>query len=253
MINNSELDRQKDLVKAALLATDNYLGMLKEARVRKIVTQPILHMFAKSVSEAYAILSKLYVASLHDNYIQQVIDEMKSYYVHSIVPIHSYESFSNFIQDADKDFSEDEVQDMVNGVTWEDIYDLYDEDELIYEPDDSGDSGSIEEKISASQRIKKSQSMKRRKSQLSIARNLKLKRTSSIDVLKKRAVNAARRAVYKKLLMGRNKTQLSASEKDQLEKRMKNFKYMQNTIAIKMLPKLKAIEQSRLAHRTKKR
>ena len=95
--------------------------------------------------------------------------------------------------------------------------------------------------------------MKRRKSQLSIARNLKLKRTSSIDVLKKRAVNAARRAVYKKLLMGRNKAQMSASEKDMLEKRMKNFKYMQNTIAIKMLPKMKAIEQSRLAHRNKKR
>jgi hypothetical protein len=53
--------------------------------------------------------------------------------------------------------------------------------------------------------------------------------------------------------MGRDKSNLSASEKDMIEKRLKSMKYMQAAIAIKMLPKLKTIEQSRLANRTKRK
>ncbi len=251
MINHNEsLEKQKNLVKTALLATDAYLGILKQARTTQTVTQPILFEFTKNLSIAHKSLSALNLLSDHEGYMSKVIDEMNTYFdADSFSVKNEHTTFVNFIEDVEKDISEEDVNDMVDSLEWEDIYDLYDEDELVYDPEPE----DIEEKISASQRIKKSQGMKRRKSQLSIARNLKLKRTSSIDVLKKRAVNAARRAVYKKLLMGRNKAQMSASEKDMLEKRMKNFKYMQNTIAIKMLPKMKAIEQSRLAHRTKKR
>ncbi len=252
MINrNDPLEKQKTLVKSALAATDAYLGILKQARNTKTVTQPILFEFTKNLSVAYNNLSILNLVSDHEEYMSKAIEEMTKLFDSSSFAIKNehVSSFVDFVEETEKDISEQDIDDIVNSLEWEDIYDLYDEDELVYDPEPE----DIEEKISASQRIKKSQGMKRRKSQLSIARNLKLKRTSSIDVLKKRAVNAARRAVYKKLLMGRNKSQMSASEKDMLEKRMKNFKYMQNTIAIKMLPKMKAIEQSRLAHRNKKR
>lgn len=253
MINHDEdLQRQKDLVKTALMATDSYLGILKEVRESKVVTQPILASFARSLSDAYDALSTLKVINLHEDYMKKVIDEVTQYFnLENTSQNESVISFSNFVEEVGNDITEEDIDDIVNNLAWDDIYDLYDEDELIYDPGDEQED--IEEKISASQRIKKSQGMKRRKSQLSIARNLKLRRTSSVEVLKKRAVNAARRAVYKKLLMGRNKSQMSASEKDMLEKRMKNFKYMQNTIAIKLLPKMKAIEQSRLAHRSSKK
>lgn len=242
------LEKQKNLIKTALLATDNYLGILDNIKKNKAITQPLIFEFTKNISIAYDTLKSLDVISSHESYINKIIDEMNQC-IDSYKPENNNTSFKNFIHNIDNTLSENDIEEMINKLKWEDIYDLYDEDELIYDPDPD----DLEEKISASQRIKKSQSMKRRTSQLSIARNLKLRRTSSIDVLKKRAVNAARRAVYKKLLMGRNKSQLSASEKDALEKRLKNFKYMQNTIAIKMLPKLKAIEQSRLAHRSKKK
>ena len=216
------LNRQKDLIKEAIRSTDNYLFVLKQARESRIVTQPLLYDFSYHISRAYDCLSLLGVVEQHEKYMGKAIDEVMSYFK---IPIEAKESltFKDFILESEDSFSDEDVESIVNDIGWEDIYDLYDEDELIYDPDEQED---IEEKISPQQRIKKSQSMKRRGSQLSIARNLKLRRTSSINVLKKRAVNAARRAVYKKLLMGRNKAQLSASEKDMIEKRMKNFKYM---------------------------
>lgn len=241
---NDNLKHQEDLITFALVSTDNYLGVAQQIRESKIATQPMIYDFIYHLANAYDSLKLLGVADKHESYINDIINEVMSYKHYGVS-----ETFSEFSQRIDDELNEVEVDDMVNDLQWEDIYDLYDDDELIYDPSPD----DIEEKITPQNRIKKSLSMKRRNPQLSIARNLKLKRTSSIAVLKKRAVNAARRAVYKKLLMGRDRSTLSASEKDMIEKRMKNFKYMQATIAIKMLPKLKAIEQSRLAHRTKKR
>lgn len=238
----TDINHREDLIKTALVSTDAYLGILEQAKKSKLATQITLFNFFHNLERAYASLQELGVEKEHDSYINKAIDEILTYKSYQVV-----ESFTSFVETSS--WNDQDIDEIVNDIQWEDIVDLYNEDELIYDPD----AEEIEEKITPQNRIKKSMSMRRRNPQLSIARNLKLRRTSSIQVLKKRAVNAARRAVYKKLLMGRDRSTLSASEKDMIEKRMKNFKYMQATIAIKMLPKLKAIEQSRLAHRTNKR
>jgi hypothetical protein len=74
-----------------------------------------------------------------------------------------------------------------------------------------------------------------------------------MDVLKKRANLSARRAVYKRFLRGRDKSTLSAAEKDRIETQVGRMKYMQQAIATKMLPKMRGIEQKRLSnYRSKK-
>lgn len=147
--------------------------------------------------------------------------------------------------------TEKEIETLINELTWDDIVDLYDEDELIYEPED--DTEEVNEGISVQSRLKKRQAFARSRGKRNVARNMKLRRASSMDVLKKRAVLAARRAVYKRFLRGRDKQSLSAAEKDRIEQQVSRMKFMQQAIAVKMLPKMRSIEQKRLAgYRTKK-
>lgn len=162
-------------------------------------------------------------------------------------------SFSAFINEEKKsdELSEEEIDKIVEDLKWEDIVDLYSDDELVYEPEDENEQ--LTEKLSVQARLKKKQAFARNRGKRSTARNMKLRRASSMEVLKKRAVLAARRAVYKRFLRGRDKQSLSAAEKDRIEQQVSRMKFMQQAIAVKMLPKMRSIEQKRLAgYRTKK-
>jgi hypothetical protein len=104
--------------------------------------------------------------------------------------------------------------------------------------------------------LKKRQTFARYRGKRGIARNLKLKRSSDMGTLKRRANLAARRELYKRFLRGRNKASLSPAEKDRLEKQVTNIgkSGLQRSLAQKMLPKIRKIEQQRIASfRTKKK
>lgn len=149
-------------------------------------------------------------------------------------------NFSNFLLEEKEplDISEEEIDSMVNNLTWDDIKDLYSEEDF---------ETNIMETLNASDRLKKAQSMRARKQMLSMARNVKLKRASTMPVLKKRAQLAARNIFYKQLMKGKDKQQLSPSEKNMIEYRvktlMKTFKYLPQ----KLIPKIRDIERTRLA------
>jgi hypothetical protein len=174
-------------------------------------------------------------------------------------------SFTQFVVEEEKKSSEledqisdEEVDQIVDDLTWEDIVDLYDEIELTYEPEEGDEEEEdleeefLDEKLSVQARLKKRQAFARMRGKRNVARGIKLRRASSIEVLKKRAKLAARRAVYKRFLRGRDKSTLSAAEKDRIEQQVARMKYMQNAIQVKLLPKMRAIEQKRLAgYRTK--
>jgi hypothetical protein len=139
------------------------------------------------------------------------------------------------------DINEEEINKIVEDTTWDDIVDLYDPAELV-------EDDELEEALSAQSRLKKRQAFMRGKSKRNAARGLKLRRASSPEVLKRRAISAARRAVYKRILRGRDKSNLSASEKSRIEQQVSKMKNMQAVIVTKMMPKIRSIEQSRLAH-----
>lgn len=150
-------------------------------------------------------------------------------------------SFKEFISEAKKvEVSDEEIQEIVNSVEWVDMVDLYEDDELIFEE-------VIQEKISAQARIKKKQAFARMRSKRNVAKGIKLKRASTPDILKKRAVIAARNALYRRLLHGRDKSKLSAAEKDRLEQQVKRLKSIQSSLIPRLLPKMRSIEQKRLA------
>jgi hypothetical protein len=151
-----------------------------------------------------------------------------------------------FLEFLDEEFTEKELDEMADHLTWEDIEDLYSPEEFVLE-----EVQELNEKISATSRLKKSQKFRSRKTAISTARKMKLRRTSTIDVLHKRASAAARRLLQKRILRGRGKKQLSAQQKDRVEQQIKTMMAQQGNLAVKLLPKIRALERSRLATKRK--
>ena len=152
-------------------------------------------------------------------------------------------SFANFIAEKREEFSEDDINEMVDSLTWEDIIDLYPPEDLIEE-----ETEQLDEKISAQSRLKRRQGFARGKTKRNTSKGIKLRRASTPAILQKRAQLAARRAIYQRLLRGRDKSSLSASEKDRVEQQVKSMKNIQVSIATRMVPKMRSIEQKRLAN-----
>ena len=146
-------------------------------------------------------------------------------------------------EDSSEEISDEDLQKIVDNLSWEDIVDLYEEDELDYQKDE------LSEALSAQTRLKKKQSFARYKSKRGIARGIKLKRVSDTATLQKRAKLAARNMLYKRFLAGRSKSQLSPAEKDRVEKMVSSLKGIQSNLAQKLMPKIKSIEQKRLSRK----
>jgi hypothetical protein len=137
---------------------------------------------------------------------------------------------------------------MADDLTWEDIEDFYSKDELVEE-----ENQNVTESLSMQARIKKRQTFARFRGKRGVARGMKLRRASDISTLQRRAKMAARRALYQRFLKGRSKSQLSAAEKDRIEDQVARLKIIQTTLAQKMMPKIRSIEQKRLStYRTKR-
>ena len=151
-----------------------------------------------------------------------------------------------FLEFLDEEFTEKELDEMADHLTWEDIEDLYSPEEFVLE-----DIQVLDEKISASGRLKKSQRFRSRKTAISTARKMKLRRTSTLSVLHKRAKAAARRMMQKRILHGTNKHNMSAQQKDRVEQQIKGMLATQGNLAMKLLPKIRALERSRLSSKYK--
>jgi hypothetical protein len=268
MIN--DLNIQHELLKTALESTDAYLGIEKQAVAANKATPMMIHDFTYHMSRTHDALQSLGVLNEHQEYMTSHVVTMSKLFgdddanlgdmPYAHLPAADYSgvdesrkisrkqesvvtSFSNFIAEKNEQFTEEDINEMVNNLTWEDIVDLYPDEDLIEE-----DAELLDEKISATSRLKRRQGFARGKSRRNVARGMKLRRASTPQILQKRAQLAARRAIYQRLLRGRDKSALSASEKDRIEMQVKGMKSIQASIATRMVPKMRSIEQKRLAH-----
>ena len=270
----TDLQIQHELLKTALEATDNYLFVEKRAKEAGFATNHMVHDFTYEMSRAHNALQALGVLDQHEDYMKFHADEMIKLrgaptgslgeLPYSHVPMadvgeveesKSNLSFKKFIGEAKKSepkedeetISDEEIQGIVDTLSWEDIEDMYNDDEFEDEEEDE-EEDELEEGLSASMRLKKRQTFARSKAKRNISKGLKLRRTSDPATLQKRAKLAARRALYRRFLKGRNKSQLSAAEKDRLENQVSRLKSIMSTLTQKMLPRIRSIEQKRLAH-----
>jgi hypothetical protein len=268
MIN--DLNIQHELLKTALESTDAYLGIEKQAVAANKATPMMIHDFTYHMSRTHDALQSLGVLNIHQEYMTSHVETMSKLfgdddanlgdmpYAHlpaadfsgmdeSKKLSHKQESvvnsFANFIAEKKEMFNEEDITEMVDSLTWEDIVDLYPAEDLIEE-----ETEQLDEKISAQSRLKRRQGFSRGKTKRNTSKGIKLRRASTPAILQKRAQLAARRAIYQRLLRGRDKSSLSASEKDRVEQQVKSMKNIQASIATRMVPKMRSIEQKRLAN-----
>jgi len=155
-------------------------------------------------------------------------------------------TFQDFLAEEkipDDQLSEEEIDSLVNNLKWKDIEDLYSEEDFVTEEIE------MAEAISPAERLKMAQRMRARKTMLQTSRNIKLKRASPMPVLKRRSQLAARKLIYKKLLKGRTKPQMSPSEKNMIELRVKRIMKVYKNLPQKLMPKIREIERTRLSNR----
>lgn len=141
-------------------------------------------------------------------------------------------NFKDFIEE---EITEQEIDELIESLEWEDIIELYDTEDLV-----------LDEDISSTQRIKMGQKMKSRKALLALARSVKLKRAAAMNVLTRRSKTAARKMIMRKMLKGRDKGELSAAEKNSIEARTSRVLSMMKNLPQKLLPKIREIEKKRL-------
>jgi len=155
--------------------------------------------------------------------------------------------FKEYLEEGYK-IKEEELNDWITVFTWEEISDLYEEEEFEQE-----EPITLSEKISATTRLRKGQQLKTRGSRLAVAKQMKLLRTSSPQVLNQRAKAAARRMLMNKFLQGKDKSALSAQERDRLEQRVSSIIKMQPAVVTKMIQRVRTLERSRMSGRGKKK
>lgn len=309
----TDLQVQHELLKTALLATDNYLNVEAHAKQSGTASPGMLKEFTTFYNVAHQALDSLGVLDQHEPYMKDHLKTMwdmaneedatladdpytampgakggmdeafkaptptaaermyanqqklrkekglpdpsqykkmgdqKQKEVDSMKNETKILSFNSYItEEVENTLSEKEIEEMANSLTWEDIVDLYEDDDLV-DVDEDPMYEELDEALSAQARMKKRQAFQRSKGKRNLSRGLKLRRASDPSTLQRRARQAARRSVMKRLLRGRDKSQLSTSEKDRVEKQLSGMKNVMATIQQKFVPKIRSIEQKRLA------
>jgi hypothetical protein len=144
---------------------------------------------------------------------------------------------------------ENDVTAEIENAEWEDLVDYYDYEDLNYEDSDE----DIAEGITPQGRLKKRFNMMRTKGRRNLARNMALKRVATPDRIKSRSVRAARNMVYSRVLRGRDRSSLSASEKTRLEGMVKRMAPMVGRLSIRLQQKERMIDRKRINNRNKRK
>lgn len=156
-------------------------------------------------------------------------------------------------EEAEDDEMEDkDIDDMVNGMSDDDVFEVYEDDEFHLEDEDTGEKLedlqkeelvmevlSRIERIRAKARFKRSESKRERKIKIA------LKMRSSNKTINNRARRLAI-TLMKKRLAKKDPSKMSVAEKERVERIIQRRKAVLNRVAMKLVPRLRKIENSRL-------
>jgi len=153
---------------------------------------------------------------------------------------------------------EAEVDDIVNSLTDDDMLDAYDDDELEIVDDETGEKVSdldtgeegvneeaLNEVLSRVERIKAKIRFARHKAKRSRKLKIAMKRRSGVKIINRRARRLAIK-LLKKRLAKKPLNKLSVGEKERIERIVKKRKQLVQRIGLKLVPRIRSIETSRL-------
>ena len=94
--------------------------------------------------------------------------------------------------------------------------------------------------------------MKTKGKQIARKRKIAMKRRATPEKLKTRAVKKARDIITKKILKDKDKSSLSIASREKLEKKFKKTTAVNQSMAKKILPKVRSAESERLKKKGEK-
>ena len=107
----------------------------------------------------------------------------------------------------------------------------------------------MKEALTLQQRIKRSRMMKVKGKQIARKREISMRKRASSEKIQKRANKAARKIIQDKFLKDRDKSELSFTSRDRLEKMVDKKQPLIKRIAKKLLPSIRKKETERLQKR----
>lgn len=152
-------------------------------------------------------------------------------------------------------FQDKDIDDMIGKMTDDDYLEAYDDEELAIIDDETGEhiedikEEVINEVLSRAERIKAKMRFAKTQSKRERREKIALKMRSSNKVINKRArrlaVNLMKQRLARKPL-----SKLSVAEKERIERTIQKRKVVLNRIAMKLVPRVRKIENDRLTHKT---
>jgi len=103
----------------------------------------------------------------------------------------------------------------------------------------------VEEALSHAQRVKASLRMKKMSKRIQVAKKRAMKRTPTMDVIKKRAFRSARTTMFKKMTRGQSKGDVSFAKRSDIEKRLDKMKPRLQRMAQKLIPVIRKKDRDR--------
>jgi len=168
---------------------------------------------------------------------------------------HGFDAFFN--EEEEKDFSEEEIDKMIDSLTDDDFLEAYDDDELAVVDDETGEEmdetpevteQAILEVLSRIERMRARVRFAKSKSKRERSAKLALKRTSSTGTINKRARRLAIKLMKQRMMRGRPASSLSVGEKERIEKMIEKRRPILNRIAMKLTSRVRQVEKARLHH-----
>lgn len=154
--------------------------------------------------------------------------------------------------------TDEEIDKMIDSLTFEDILDAYEDDEFSVVDAETGEEHkeekpikeeSLMEVLTRAERLKARLRMAKIQSKLTAKRMLALKRHSDSKKINQRARHLAVNLLRKKLLRGRSFSTLAVSEKERIERLIEKKKKLISRMAMKLTSKIRKIENDRLSHK----
>jgi phosphopantetheine adenylyltransferase len=156
-----------------------------------------------------------------------------------------------------EDFTDQEIDEMINSVTDEDIEDLYEEDELVLVYDDDGEEipplqeeskYDLMEVLSRTERMRGKIRLRKTSAKRGRSTKIALKRYSNPATINKRARRLAIKLMKKRMLRGRDYSKVSIGEKERIEKTLSQRKDVIGRIAQKLVSRVRKVEKARMSH-----
>jgi len=158
--------------------------------------------------------------------------------------------------DEDFDLTEEEIDEIIDSLSEEDIFEAYDDDEFIV-IDEEGNEVELEvpvseealmEVLSKMERMKAKLRMAKYAPKLSAKRKIAMRTHSDSKKINKRARHLAINIMKTKMLKGRDPSTLSTSERERIERALEKKKSNISRLAMKLTSRVRQTEKERLSH-----